>query len=136
MDPQTHSNSIMPTPQPTPHRHHGDDDDGPLGGGPGAGDPMVEDVDEENIGGRANGFGIDEHEFGFDEELNIGRIGENRAHLDDGFCIPEFDDLPDGGVGGRWTAVNPEIVELTVNGASGNNSNYYVTRNLNSEGAV
>ena len=51
MDPQTHS--IIPT----PHRHPGDDDDdddGPLGGNPGAGDPMVEDVDEENIGGRAN----------------------------------------------------------------------------------
>ena len=45
-------------------------------------------------------------------------------------------DLPDRGVGGKWTEVNPEIVELTVNGASGNNSNYYVTRNLNSEGAV
>ena len=34
----------------TPHRHHGDDDR-PLGGGPGAGDPMAGDVDEENIGG-------------------------------------------------------------------------------------
>ena len=52
-------------------------------------DPMVEDVDEENIGGRASGFGIlDKYEFGFDEELNIGRIGENRAHLGDGFYIP------------------------------------------------
>ena len=37
---------------PTPHRNPGDYD-GPLGGGPGAGDLTVEDVDEENIGGRA-----------------------------------------------------------------------------------
>ena len=102
---------------PPPHRHPGDGDDGPLGGGPGAGDPMVEDVDEENIGGRANGFGIDGHEFGFDEELNIGRIGENRAHLDDGFHIPDCDELLDRGLGGKWTEVNLEIVELTVNGA-------------------
>ena len=86
------------------------------------------DVDEENIGGRANGFGIDEHEFGFDEELNIGRIGGNRAHLDDGFYRPDCDDLLDGGVGGKWTEVDPEIVELTVNVPSGNNSNY-VKRN-------
>ena len=62
---------------------------------------------------------IDEHEFGFDEELNIGRIGENRAHLDDGFYIPDCDDLPDRGAGGKWTEVNPEIVELTVNDAKG-----------------
>ena len=102
---------------PPPHRHPGDGDDGPLGGGPGAGDPMVEDVDEENIGGRANGFGIDEHKFGFDEELKIGRIGENRANLDDGFFIPQYDDLSGRGVGGKWTEVNPEIVEITVNDA-------------------
>ena len=49
--------------------------------------------------------------------MNIGRIEDNRAHLDDGVFVPEFDDFPDRGVGGKWTDVNPEIVELTVNGA-------------------
>ena len=48
-DPQTHR--TMPLPHPP------ENDDMPLGGGPGAGDPMVEDVDDENIGCRANGFG-------------------------------------------------------------------------------
>ena len=101
-----------------PTLHHGPgDDDEPLGGGSGAGDPMVEDVDDENIGGRANGFGIDEQEFGYDEELDIGRIGENRAHLDDNYYEEDFDDHPDRGVSGKWTAVDPTIVSLTVNGA-------------------
>lgn len=36
------------------------------------------------ISGRANGngFGIDEFEYGFDEDLNLGRMGEESAHLD------------------------------------------------------
>lgn len=94
--------------------HHPEDDDVPLGGGPGAGDPMFEDVDDENIGCRADGFGIDKHKFGHDEELDIGRIGEDRAHLDNEFSIPDCSDHSGRGVGGKWTEANPEIA---VNGS-------------------
>ena len=94
--------------------HHPEDDDVPLGGGPGAGDPMFEDVDDENIGCRADGFGIDKHKFGHDEELDIGRIGEDRAHLEDEFSIPDCSDHSGGGLGGKWTEANPEIA---VNGS-------------------
>ena len=93
---------------------HPGNDDMPLGGGPGAGDPMVEDVDDENIGCRANGFGIDEHKFGYDEELDIGRIGEDRAHLDNEFSIPDCSDRSGRGVGCKWTEGSPEIA---VNGS-------------------
>jgi len=75
------------------------------------------DVDDENIGGRANNFGMDEFEFGIDEDLNTGRMGADRVHLDGDFFISDCDDVPDGGVGGKWMDVDPEIVELSVNGA-------------------
>ena len=68
---------------------------------------MFEDVDDENIGCQANGFDIDEQEFGYDEELNI---------------IPDCGDLWVEGwvVNGRKST---QKMQSTI--TSGNNSNYF-----------
>lgn len=60
---------------------------------------------------------LEEHTF--DEELDLhNRVGENRAHLDPGYSLlDEYDDVPDDEPQGTWTAVDPTIVNLSVNGA-------------------
>ena len=65
--------------------------------GGGEGQVEVEDVLEEEE---------EEEEHTFNEELNLNRIGENRAHMDDGYSVVDDDieggDMPGPGSAGRW----------------------------------
>lgn len=65
-------------------------------GGGGENDKHVDDI------------GNDDFEHGFDEDLNLGRIGENRSHLDPDFSMFDYDDEPDVGPDGN--AINGVFV--------------------------
>ena len=109
--------SIMPS--PTNHLP-------PGGDGPGAGN----DVDGKNIGGRANNFGMDEFEFGIDEDLNTGWMGADRVHLDGDLFISDYDEFRmKGWVVNGWTSTQ-KLSSYRSTGQSVNNS-YYVKRSSN-----
>ena len=56
-------------------------------------------------------------EYAANEGLNLTRIGGNRAHLDDGYCLLDYYDDPDFDPDGQWSPVDPAITNITFNGA-------------------